>query len=42
MSIKPELIVGIAIPLVAGALILGVRFIRKKVGKAHVQIDKLQ
>ncbi len=40
MSIKPELVVGIAIPVVAGALILGVRFIRKKVEKAHAQIDE--
>ncbi len=40
MPVKPELIVGIAIPVVAGALMLGVRFIRKKVEKAHSQIDE--
>ena len=39
MPIKPELAIGISIPLIAGALILGVRFIRKKVEKAQAKID---
>ena len=40
MPIKPELVIGISIPVVAGILILGVRFIRKKVKKAHARIDE--
>ncbi len=31
MPVEPELVVGIAIPIVAGVLVLGVRFIRKRV-----------
>ena len=39
MPIKPELVIGVAIPIVAGILILGVRWIRKKVEKAQAKID---
>ncbi len=39
MPIKPELVIGISIPIVAGALILGVRWIRKKVKKSQAKID---
>ncbi|WP_456378054.1 DUF3422 family protein [Thiolapillus sp.] len=40
IPIKPELAVGISIPIIAGALILGVRMIRKKVKKAQAKIDE--
>ncbi len=40
MPVKPELVIGISIPVVAGALILGVRWIRKKVEKAQAKIDE--
>ncbi len=38
LPIKPELIVGISIPVVAGVLMFGVRLIRKKVEKANARI----
>jgi len=40
LPIKPELVMGIAIPVIAGALIFGVRLIRKKVEVAHAKIDE--
>jgi uncharacterized membrane-anchored protein len=39
LPIKPELVMGIAIPVIAGVLIFGVRLIRKKVKVAHAKID---
>lgn len=37
--VKPELVVGLSIPVVAGLLTIGVRFIRKKVEQAQSKVD---
>ncbi|MCF6283333.1 MAG: DUF3422 domain-containing protein [Candidatus Polarisedimenticolaceae bacterium] len=40
LPLKPDLVMGISIPIIAGILIFGVRLIRKKVKVAHAKIDE--